>query len=101
MGHVVATSPRPYTRPTMTYGGDGDEISLYDARHPLVETLVADYVPNDGVELLSNAPSVLSTLRDAVMRGLPDAERLARKLERQNATLQDLCLLYKVSSAIP
>ncbi|XRB17399.1 DNA mismatch repair protein MSH2 [Pseudoscourfieldia marina] len=62
--------------------------SLIEARH-------------DVVELLSNAPSVLSTLRDAVMRGLPDAERLARKLERQNATLQDLCLLYKVSSAIP
>lgn len=33
--------------------------------------------------------------------GLPDIERLTRKLERRKATLADLCQLYRASSRIP
>jgi DNA mismatch repair protein MSH2 len=34
--------------------------------------------------------------------GLPDVERLTRKLERQrNVTLSDLCQLYRASSRLP
>lgn len=33
--------------------------------------------------------------------GLPDVERLARKLDRQKATLADLCQLYRASSRLP
>jgi DNA mismatch repair ATPase MutS len=33
--------------------------------------------------------------------GLPDVERLTRKLERRKATLADLCQLYRASSRLP
>lgn len=33
--------------------------------------------------------------------GLPDVERLTRKLERKKATLADLCQLYRASSKLP
>ena len=33
--------------------------------------------------------------------GLPDVERLARKLERRKASLADLCQLYRASSRLP
>ena len=33
--------------------------------------------------------------------GLPDVERLTRKLERRKASLADLCQLYRASSRLP
>ncbi len=33
--------------------------------------------------------------------GMPDIERLNRKLESQRASLADLCQLYRASSALP
>ena len=33
--------------------------------------------------------------------GLPDVERLARKLDRRKASLADLCQLYRASSRLP
>ena len=33
--------------------------------------------------------------------GLPDVERLTRKLERRRASLADLCQLYRASSRLP
>ena len=33
--------------------------------------------------------------------GLPDIERLTRKLERRKTTLADLCQLYRASSRLP
>ena len=33
--------------------------------------------------------------------GLPDVERLSRKLERRKASLADLCQLYRASSRLP
>eukprot|EP00775_Hariotina_reticulata_P005551 gene5551-5787_t len=56
-------------------------------RLDLVEALVAD-----------------QTLRDAVreaLRGLPDIERLNRRLEAQRCSLADLCQLYRASSVLP
>lgn len=39
---------------------------------------------------------------DVVWRaGLPDIERLTRKLERKKATLADMCQLYRASSRLP
>ena len=39
-------------------------------------------------------------LRDGLLRGVPDVDRLVRKLERGTATLRDLCALYRVSCRI-
>ena len=36
-----------------------------------------------------------------VLTGLPDVERLTRKLERRRASLADLCQLYRASSRLP
>ncbi len=36
-----------------------------------------------------------------MLAGLPDVERLARKLERRKASLADLCQLYRASSRLP
>ena len=33
--------------------------------------------------------------------GMPDVERLTRKLERRKASLSDLCQLYRASSKVP
>ena len=33
--------------------------------------------------------------------GMPDVERLTRKLERRKASLSDLCQLYRASSKLP
>ena len=38
---------------------------------------------------------------ERVHAGLPDVERLARKLERRKASLADLCQLYRASSRLP
>eukprot|EP00879_Flechtneria_rotunda_P026226 GHRR01027950.1.p1 GENE.GHRR01027950.1~~GHRR01027950.1.p1 ORF type:complete len:833 (+),score=345.51 GHRR01027950.1:1176-3674(+) len=56
-------------------------------RLDLVEALVQDQALREGV-------------RDA-LRGMPDIERLNRKLELQRASLADLCQLYRASSVLP
>jgi hypothetical protein len=38
---------------------------------------------------------------DPSLAGMPDIERLARKLEAQRASLADLCQLYRASSVLP
>ncbi|KAK2079314.1 hypothetical protein QBZ16_003005 [Prototheca wickerhamii] len=57
-------------------------------RHDVVEALVHD------IELRQ-------ALRDLHLRGVPDLEVLGRKLERQRATLSDLCQMYRASSRLP
>lgn len=58
------------------------------ARHDVVEALVED-------------PLLRGQIRDQHLRGLPDVERLARKLERKKASLQDLCMIYRASGRLP
>ena len=55
----------------------------------------------DIVESLVEDASLRSDLNGLHLRGMPDVERLTRKLEKRNATLQDLCQLYRVSSRLP
>ncbi|CAG9461697.1 unnamed protein product [Pedinophyceae sp. YPF-701] len=57
-------------------------------RHDVVEAIVTD-------------SELRSILRDTHMRGVPDIDRLCRKLERRKATLADLCQLYRASSKVP
>eukprot|EP00884_Botryococcus_braunii_P018503 jgi/Botrbrau1/5336/Bobra.0346s0010.1 len=57
-------------------------------RHDIVEAFVSD-------------PSLRDRLRDACFRGMPDIERLTRKLERGKTSLADLCQLYRASSKLP
>lgn len=64
---------------------DPQEISK---RHDIVEAFVSD-------------ASLRADLAGLHLRGLPDIERLTRKLERRAATLQDLCQLYRASSRLP
>ena len=64
---------------------DPEEIS---ERHDIVECFVTD-------------ASLRADVAGLHLRGLPDLERLARKLERQSASLQDLCQLYRASSRVP
>lgn len=64
---------------------DPKDISL---RHDIVESFVTD-------------TSLRSDLLSLHLRGLPDVDRLSRKLDRRSATLQDLCQLYRASSRLP
>lgn len=64
------------------------DVDAIDARLDIVEALVED-------------PILRGALRDNHFRGLPDVERLARKLERRKATLMDLCMLYRASGRLP
>lgn len=64
------------------------DLKEIESRHDVVETLVND-------------TSLRSDLNTLHLRGMPDVERLTRKLEKQTATLQDLCQLYRVSSRLP
>ena len=54
----------------------------------------------DIVTALASDPQLRDALRNGSLRSLPDIERLARKLERQSASLQDLCRLYQASCAL-
>lgn len=36
-----------------------------------------------------------------LLPGMPDVERLTRKLERKRCSLADLCQLYRASSKLP
>ena len=42
-----------------------------------------------------------SNFRNTVSAGMPDVERLTRKLERRKCSLSDLCQLYRASSKLP
>jgi hypothetical protein len=48
-----------------------------------------------------HAPYLLLAHPTALQTGMPDIERLARKLEVQRASLADLCQLYRASSVLP
>ncbi|KAK9813003.1 hypothetical protein WJX72_007194 [[Myrmecia] bisecta] len=53
------------------------------------------------VEAFTTDPALRETLRDMHFRGMPDVERLTRKLARKNCSLADLCQLYRASSKLP
>jgi DNA mismatch repair protein MSH2 len=55
----------------------------------------------DVVESFVIDSSMRSDINGLHLRGMPDIDRLTRKLDRQTATLQDLCQLYRVSSRLP
>ncbi|KAL6763329.1 DNA mismatch repair protein [Haematococcus lacustris] len=60
-----------------------------EARHEVVAALVED-------------AELRERLRDSHLRGLPDVERLVRKLDgRKSCTLADLCGLYRASARLP
>jgi DNA mismatch repair protein MSH2 len=64
------------------------DVAAIGERHDVVEALLAD-------------AELREALRGAQLRALPDVERLAAKLERRGASLQDLCRLYQASCALP
>jgi len=49
----------------------------------------------DIVELLVDESALRSTVRDTVLRGMPDVDRLVRRLSVARASLQDLVVLYQ------
>eukprot|EP00891_Asterochloris_glomerata_P003123 jgi/Astpho2/3123/fgenesh1_pm.00051_%23_46_t len=53
------------------------------------------------VDAFATDPDLRERLRDQHMRGMPDVERLTRKLERRRCSLADLCQLYRASSKLP
>ncbi|KAK9842053.1 hypothetical protein WJX81_006373 [Elliptochloris bilobata] len=69
-------------------------------KQPLV-SLVDITTRHDVVDALASDPELRERLRDLHLRGLPDVERLTRKLERRRASLADLCQLYRASSRLP
>ncbi len=48
-----------------------------------------------------SSASWLQVHHHVVGTGMPDVERLTRKLERRKTTLADLCQLYRASSKLP
>lgn len=54
----------------------------------------------DIVEAMVADQGLREAVRDA-LRGMPDIERLSRKLEARRASLADLCQLYRASSVLP
>jgi DNA mismatch repair protein MSH2 len=64
------------------------DVAAISERHDVVASLLAD-------------AELREALRGAQLRALPDVERLAGKLERRGASLQDLCRLYQASCALP
>ncbi|KAK9908301.1 hypothetical protein WJX75_005715 [Coccomyxa subellipsoidea] len=69
-------------------------------KQPLVD-LTEITERHDIVEAFAEDPTLRERLRNLHLRGLPDIERLTRKLERKKATLADLCQLYRASSRLP
>lgn len=69
-------------------------------KQPLVD-LTEITVRHDIVETFTSDPSLRESLRDQHLRGMPDVERLTRKLERRKCSLSDLCQLYRASSKLP
>jgi DNA mismatch repair protein MSH2 len=64
------------------------DLTELKARHDVVEALAAD------------AP-LRGDLAALHLRGLPDVGRLAGRLDRRAATLQDLCQLYRAAARLP
>lgn len=64
------------------------EVDAIEARLDIVETFVHD-------------ACMRADMNGLHLRGMPDIERLARKLDKKTASLQDLCQLYRVSSRLP
>ncbi|KAG1666042.1 hypothetical protein FOA52_006916 [Chlamydomonas sp. UWO 241] len=58
------------------------------ARHDVVDALVED-------------AELRERLRDTHLRGMPDVERLSRRLEAQKLGLPELCQLYRASAVLP
>mmetsp|Transcript_2038 Transcript_2038/g.4816 ORF Transcript_2038/g.4816 Transcript_2038/m.4816 type:complete len:932 (-) Transcript_2038:357-3152(-) len=58
-----------------------------EERHDIVEAFAAD-------------AELREQIRDGFLRGMPDVERLTRKLERKKVGLADLCQLYRASSKL-
>ncbi|KAL0034692.1 hypothetical protein WJX77_003027 [Trebouxia sp. C0004] len=69
-------------------------------KQPLVD-LAEITVRHDIVETFTSDPTLRESLRDQHLRGMPDVERLTRKLERRKTSLSDLCQLYRASSKLP
>ena len=63
-------------------------VSEIDARLDVVEALVSD-------------GELRERLRDTHLRGMPDIEKLSRKLEAKKMGLQDLCMMYRASAILP
>eukprot|EP00798_Chlamydomonas_sp_ICE-L_P022048 gene22048-29112_t len=68
-------------------------------KQPLVK-LEDITVRHDVVQAFVNDSEMRERLRDQHLRGYPDVERMARKLETKKATLQDLCQLYRASAKL-
>lgn len=63
-------------------------VTEIDARLDIVEALVLD-------------GELRERLRDTHLRGMPDIEKLTRRLEAKKMGLQDLCLMYRASATLP
>lgn len=68
-------------------------------KQPLVDPLQIR-ARHDVVEALAGDPALREAVRDS-LRGLPDVDALARKLEARRTTLAELCQLYRASSTLP
>ena len=53
------------------------------------------------VEVFTSDLFLRETVRDQYLRGLPDIDKLVRKLEKKKITLYDLCNLYRASGRLP
>ncbi|KAG2424130.1 hypothetical protein HXX76_014804 [Chlamydomonas incerta] len=69
-------------------------------KQPLVD-LAAISARHDAVEALVGDTELRQRLRDQHFRGLPDVERLARKLAARRISLAELHALYRASSKLP
>ncbi|PNW87821.1 hypothetical protein CHLRE_01g003463v5 [Chlamydomonas reinhardtii] len=69
-------------------------------KQPLVD-LAAISARHDAVEALAADTELRQRLRDQHFRGLPDVERLARKLASRRIGLAELHALYRASSRLP
>ncbi|EFJ43623.1 hypothetical protein VOLCADRAFT_96164 [Volvox carteri f. nagariensis] len=69
-------------------------------KQPLVE-LAAIAQRHDAVEAMKGDAEMRQRLRDQQFRGLPDVERLTRKLQSRRISLQELHQLYRASARLP
>ena len=89
-------------------------VGLLDrCRSPMGKRLVASWLRQplvrkadiearlDCVEALVGDVGLRDALRSSRLRALPDVERLARKVDRKTASLQDVVRLYQASCEVP
>eukprot|EP00803_Ostreobium_quekettii_P007490 evm.model.scf_227.6 EVM.evm.TU.scf_227.6 scf_227:67170-78839(-) len=69
-------------------------------KQPLVDVSEIDE-RLDAVEAFFTDEHLRQRMRSDYLRGMPDVERLTRKLDRKRVTLADLCHLYRASSKLP